>query len=184
MNGANTHSAQAEPSEWILRFADLVPRTGSVLDLACGGGRHVRWFLARGNRVTAVDRDLTGLDDLAPQDALRRLEADLEDASPWPLAGSRFDAIIVTNYLYRPLFPDLAAALAPGGLLLYETFARGNERYGRPRNPDFLLRPGELLDWLRGTEASRFRILGYEDLVIERPRPAAVQRIAATNEGR
>lgn len=150
-----------------------------MLDLACGSGRHVRWLLARGHRVTAVDRDLAGLADLLPQDALEPIEADLEDGGPWPLAGRRFEALVVTSYLYRPLLPELAACLAPGGLLLYETFAHGNERFGRPSNPDFLLRPGELLDWLRGTAASRFRILAYEDLVVERPRPAAVQRIAA-----
>ena len=179
MNSSAPHFCQGDPSEWVLRFAERVPRNGRVLDLACGGGRHSRWFLDRGNRVTAVDRDLAGLADLPSGGALERLEADLEDGSPWPLAGRRFEAVLVTNYLHRPLFPYLAQAVAPGGLLLYETFARGNERFGRPSNPDFLLRPGELLAWLHRTEADRFRIIAYEDLVVDRPRPAAVQRIAA-----
>lgn len=130
------------PSGWIARFAPQVRASGPVLDLACGGGRHARLFLARGHPVTALDRDLSGVADLAQAE---RLQADLEDGSPWPLAGRRFAAIVVVNYLHRPLFPLLAAALEPDGLLLYETFGLGQERYGRPKNPDFLLRPGELL---------------------------------------
>lgn len=173
------HSGRVTPSAWICRFAPLVPRAGPVLDLACGGGRHVRLFLARGHPVTAVDRDLSGLQDLV-QDlgtraGLERLEADLEDGRAFPLAGRRFAAVVVTNYLFRPLLPDLVAAVAPGGWLLYETFAAGNERFGKPSNPDFLLRPGELLEAVH----EHLRVVAYEDLEVTVPKPACVQRIAA-----
>jgi SAM-dependent methyltransferase len=162
-------------SEWIVRFAPLVPAGGSVLDLACGGGRHTRWFLERGHRVTAVDRDTGGLADLAGHDRLETLECDLEAGGPFPLAGRTFDGVVVTNYLHRPILADIVAAVAAGGVLLYETFAVGQERFGRPRNPDFLLRPGELLEAVRG----ELRVMAYEDLVFEDPDPRAVQRIAA-----
>jgi len=117
-----------------------------VLDVACGHGRHVRWLAAAGHRVTAVDRD-AGL--LAPLAGLARtVAADLE-AGPWPLAGERFDAVLVTNYLWRPLFPALLSCVTEGGLLIYETFASGQAALGRPRRPEFLLRPNELLERLR-----------------------------------
>jgi SAM-dependent methyltransferase len=127
-----------EPSAWVTRWAALVTR-GPVLDLASGSGRHARLFSTNGFEVTAVDR--------APQQipGVRFVQADLEDGAPWPFAGQRFGAIVVTNYLHRPLFPSIAAALDEGGALIYETFMLGNERYGRPSNPNFLLRPGELL---------------------------------------
>jgi len=163
---------------WIVRFAGLVVAGGPVLDVACGGGRHTRLFLARGHSVTAVDRDISALVDLGTRPDLQRLETDLEDGRPFPFANRKFAGIVVTNYLHRPLFPALIAALAPGGILLMETFTQGNERFGRPRNPDHLLHPGELLDAVRGA----LRVLAYEDLVVERPRPAAVQRICAQNE--
>ena len=151
-------------------------RPGShVLDLACGAGRHARLFLERGCRVLAVDRDVSALADLRDNPRLEVLEIDLERGSDYPLAGRLFDAVVVVNYLHRPRLADLVDSVAPGGLLLYETFAAGNERFGRPRNPDFLLRPGELLDAVRG----RLRVLAYEDLDIREPSPAAVQRIAA-----
>ncbi len=151
-------------------------RPGSqVLDLACGAGRHARLFLERGCRVLAVDRDVSALADLRDNPHLEVLEIDLERGSDYPLAGRLFDAVVVVNYLHRPRLADLVDSVAPGGLLLYETFAAGNERFGRPRNPDFLLRPGELLDAVRG----RLRVLAYEDLDIREPSPAAVQRIAA-----
>lgn len=142
------------PSAWIARFAPQVRTGGAVLDLACGAGRHARLFLDRGHPVVALDRDLAGVADLA---AAERIQADLEDGSPWPLQDRRFAAVVVTNYLHRPLFPLLAAALEPGGLLLYETFGLGQERYGRPKNPDYLLRPGELPAAFPG-----LRIVAYE----------------------
>ncbi len=180
---ANHRQGPQEPSPWVLRFAGRLPDGGPVLDLACGAGRHTRLFLARGHPVTAIDRDLTGVADLAgtPGGApgLETLEADLENGTPFPLAGRRFAGVVVTNYLYRPLFPALVAAVAPGGVLIYETFARGNENFGRPRNPDHLAKPGELLEAVRG----KLHILAYEDLIDETPKPAARQRLCAVNEG-
>lgn len=160
------------PSAWLQRFAPLVRSGGSVLDLACGSGRHCRLFLELRHPVTAVDRDVSRL---APHPNLEVIEADLESGAPFPTQRRQFDGVVVTNYLHRPLFPDLLASVAPEGLLLYETFARGNELFGRPSNPDFLLEPGELLEVVRG----KLRVLAYEDLIVDHPRPAAVQRIAA-----
>lgn len=163
------------PSPWVVRHLGLVPAGGRVLDLAAGGGRHTRLALERGYRVVAIDRDASALAAIAGAEAV---EHDLEAGAPWPLAG-HFDGIIVTNYLWRPLMPVLPGLLAPGGALVYETFARGQERFGRPSNPDFLLRPGELLDWVRG----RLRVAAYEDLEVAEPRPARLQRIVAVREG-
>lgn len=163
------------PSAWVQRFAPMVPAGGTVLDLACGGGRHLRLFLARGHPVVAVDRDLSGLKDLAGDPRLEAIAADLEDGRPWPLGDRRFAGVVVTKYLHRPLLPAIVAAVAPGGLLIYETFAVGNERFGRPRNPDFLLRPGELLDAVAG----QLDVVAYENLEVTDPRPAVIQRIAA-----
>lgn len=167
-------SAEA-PSPWIARFAGLVPAGGPVLDLACGRGRHARLFAGRGHPVTAVDRDREALAALADVAGITTLAADLEDGSPSPLTGSAFAGIVIANYLWRPLVPALLAVLAPGGALLWETFAAGNEAFGRPRNPDFLLRPGELLEIARGT----LTVVAFEDGRVDRPRPAIVQRIAA-----
>lgn len=155
----------------------MVRAGGSVLDLACGRGRHALFFADRGHRVDAVDRDPEAIAALAESGAVTALCADIE-AGPWPYPGRSFDAVVVTNYLHRPLFPLLMAALSPGGVLIYETFAQGNEVYGRPSNPDFLLRHGELLQL-----AGNARVLAYEDLVVESPRPAAVQRICAVSRG-
>jgi SAM-dependent methyltransferase len=146
-----------------------------VLDVACGGGRHTRWFADRGHPVTAVDRDLSGVVDLGGDPRVQLVERDLEDGSPWPFDGREFAAVVVTNYLHRPILADLIASVAPGGWLLYETFAAGNEQYGHPTNPDFLLRPGELLDTVRGM----LRVVAYEDVVVDTPRPAAIQHVAA-----
>ena len=167
------HSPDVSP--WVARFADLVPAGGRVLDVACGGGRHARFFLKQGHPVTAVDRDVSGLADLRDQPEVEIVEFDLEAGGPWPFAGRAFDGVVVTNYLYRPILADIVAAVAPGGVLIYETFARGHERFGRPSNPDFLLEPGELLEAVRG----ELRVVAYEDLVVEEPDPKAVQRIAA-----
>jgi SAM-dependent methyltransferase len=149
-----------------------------VLDLACGSGRHARLFLARGHPVTAVDIDVTGLADLEGRAGVELLRADLENA-PWPLEGRRFAGVVVANYLWRPLLPRIVASVAPldqgGGALIYETFAAGNERFGKPGNPDFLLRDGELLEAVRG----RLAVVAYECLEVAEPRPARVQRIAA-----
>jgi SAM-dependent methyltransferase len=163
------------PSAWVERWAALVRPGGVVLDVAAGTGRHARLLARMGFEVDAVDRDAALFADPPPN--VRRKQADLE-AAPWPYPGRRFDAIFVTNYLHRPLLPVLAESLEHGGLLVYETFARGNERFGKPSNPEFLLAPGELLEAVRG----KLRVLGYEDLAVDRPRPAAVQRIAARRE--
>lgn len=173
MTGNRPPGTDLPPSAWVARFLGGRP-PGQALDLAAGGGRHTRLLLDTGHRVVALDRDVAALTGLASP-RLEVIAADLEDGSPWPLPGRRFDVIVVTNYLHRPLFAALVAALAPGGLLIYETFAAGNERFGKPSNPDFLLRPGELLDRLRPP----LRVVAYEDLEIAEPRPAMVQRIAA-----
>ncbi len=162
------------PSAWVARFADLVPAGGTVLDVAAGGGRHTRLFLGRGHPVVAVDRTPTGMVDIAADPRLDLIEADIEDG-PWPLPGRRFAAIVVTNYLHRPLLPILADSLIDGGVLTYETFALGNEAYGRPSNPAFLLRPNELI----AAFAPHLTVLAYEHGVIQSPRLAVVQRIAA-----
>ncbi len=172
------HHGPSEPSAWVRRFARYVPAGGPVLDLACGAGRHVRLFLERGHPVTAVDLDLSGIADMIGRPGLETLEVDLEDGRPFPLAGRRFAGVVVTNYLYRPLFPALVAAVAPGGALIYETFARGNECFGRPRRPEHLMNPDELLEAVRG----QLRVLAYEDLIVKVPRPAAIQRICAVSE--
>ncbi|HZA39345.1 MAG TPA: class I SAM-dependent methyltransferase [Actinomycetota bacterium] len=163
-----------EPSKWVVRCASVIADGGEVLDVACGRGRHTRFFLERGHRVVAVDRDLSGVSDLAGHPRLEMIEADLEDGSPFPLESRQFAGVVVTNYLYRPLMPDLVAAVKNDGVLIYETYAAGNERFGRPTNPNFLLRPGELLEAVRG----HMHVVAYEDVVTEEPR-AAVQRICA-----
>ena len=177
-NRGRAHRDPAAPSPWIERFAGAVAPGRAVLDVAAGGGRHSRLFLRRGHAVTAIDIDIGGLGDLAGEPGAEIVEADLEDGGARALAGRRFAAVVVTDYLHRPLFPDLLACIEPGGLLLYETFAVGNEAFGRPRDPAFLLRPGELLDAVAG----RLRVLAYEDLIEARPRPAARQRICARSE--
>ncbi len=166
------------PSPWIIRFAPLI--TGEVLDIACGRGRHTRFFLGRGHPVTAIDRDLSGMADLQTHRGLEMYQIDLEaDATSGaennPLPGGAYGGVIVTNYLWRPLLPAIVAAVADDGVLLYETFAAGNETYGKPSNPDYLLEPGELLDAVGG----HLNVIAYEHGVIEAPRPAVVQRICA-----
>lgn len=165
------------PSPWIVRFAPLVPAAATVLDLACGSGRHTQLFLGRGHRVTAVDIDISGLDDLQGVPGLEVVRADLEYGSPWPLPGRSFGAVVVTNYLWRPLFPAIIDAVAPDGLLLYESFAVGNEALGQPRRPEFLLRPGELIDMVQG----RLQIVAYEHGRVDYPRAAIKQRLCAVN---
>ncbi len=173
------HLRMTEPSAWVTRFAPLAPEGGTVLDLACGGGRHTRYFLGLGFKVTAVDRDIHAVADLGSDPNARLIEADLEDGSPWPLAGHTFGAVVVTNYLFRPLFGRLLDSLAPGGVLIYETFARGNEAYSKPRNPDHLLRSGELLALTEG----RLQVIAYEHgICVTDCGPGVFQRIAAVND--
>jgi len=164
------------PSAWVARWADRVPVGGRVLDLACGRGRHARYFASRGHPVEAVDRDPDALASLAGVPGITTRRADLEEGA-WPYEREQFAGIVVANYLHRPLFPRLLEALLPGGVLIYETFAAGNERYGRPSSPAFLLQPGELLDVAR----KRLRVIAYEDLTVTEPKPACVQRICAVN---
>ncbi|MCB9878009.1 MAG: class I SAM-dependent methyltransferase [Planctomycetes bacterium] len=163
-----------EPNATIAAWADHVPAGVRVLDVAAGGGRHAQLFGARGCAVTAVDRDVAALRALAAP-SLEILEADLENA-PWPLPDRRFDAIVVVDYLWRPLLPTLAASLAPGGLLLYETFAAGNERFGRPRNPEFLLHDGELCDF---AATHGLEVLDYRSGAVGEPPRAVRQRLLA-----
>lgn len=165
------------PSPWVERFAPLIAPEGRVLDVAAGAGRHTRLLRRLGYRVVAVDRDVGGLADLAGDPLCEIAARDLEDGAAWALGGD-YDAIVVTNYLHRPLLPSLAEALAPGGLLLYETFALGNERFGKPSNPDFLLRPGELL-----AAFAALTPIAFEQGVADTPRPAVIQRLAATRGG-
>jgi SAM-dependent methyltransferase len=157
-----------------VRFADLIPPGGAVLDLACGGGRHTRFLLDRGHAVVAVDVDVSRISDLAGREDLEIICADLE-VDGWPVTGRRFDGIVVTNYLYRPLFPRLIESLARGGILIYETFAVGNERFGHPRNPDHLLRPNELI----AAFSDHLQVIAYEHGRVEKPYPAVVQRLCA-----
>jgi SAM-dependent methyltransferase len=174
------HAPGALPSPWIERFAALVAPGARVLDVACGHGRHARLFAARGCHVVAVDRDAAALAALAGEPRIEMRALDLETGRP-VLAGERFDAIVVVNYLHRPLLPELLAALADDGVLLYETFARGNEDYGRPTNPDFLLEPGELLRLIAG----RLVAVAFEQGHVSGPdRDAVIQRIVAVGPGR
>ena len=155
------------PSAWVEKWAPRVAR-GPVLDLACGGGRHSRFFRDLGFDVVAVDRERADLE------GIRFVQADLENGGPWPLAEQRFGAVVVTNYLHRPLFPHLRASLAAGGIVIYETFMAGNERFGRPSNPEFLLQPGELRSAFADLEE-----LGFEEGEVESPKRAMIQRICA-----
>lgn len=161
------------PSAWVCRFSSCIRPAGDVLDLACGRGRHARWLAAQGFRVEAVDRDAAALATLAGVTGIRVRAADLE-SGPWPYAGCRFDGIVVTNYLHRPLLPLIEGALAEGGVLIYETFMVGNERYGKPSNPDFLLRPQELLEIAR---AANLQVVAFEEGEVALPSPAVVQRV-------
>lgn len=172
MNSSRSGAAPATeaPSPWVLRWARLIA-LGPVLDVACGAGRHARWLAERGQAVTVVDREPQAI----PQ--VRFVQADLEGGRPWPFPGERFGGIVVTNYLHRPLLAHIGAALAPGGILIYETFMVGNERYGRPSNPEYLLRPGELLEAFAG-----LRVLAFEQGCVREPRPARVQRLCAVQQ--
>lgn len=161
------------PSSWVRRWSHLVPAGGSVLDVACGHGRHMRWFAQRGHAVTGVDRSAEALAVVA---ALGRgIQADIE-SGPWPLADETFDAVVVTNYLWRPLLPRIVASVASGGVLIYETFAVGNETVGKPSSPDFLLREGELLQ-----AVGALHVVAFEDGFCSAPE-RFVQRVVAVRK--
>jgi len=166
------------PSAWVVRHAALIPRTGAVLDLACGGGRHARWLAGQGWSVLAVDRDQQAISALSGVAGVTAVAMDLE-GSDWSLAGSRFAGVVVTNYLWRTRLTDVLALLAPGGVLIWETFMAGNAAYGKPSNPEFLLGPGELRAVAKaaGLREIAFRE-GYED----DPKPAMRQAICAVRE--
>ncbi len=161
-------------SAWVQRWSHLVPQTATVLDVACGSGRHVGWFVRRGAQVTGVDRDAAVIDALRAEAGIETelVVADIEQG-PWPLADRRFDVVLVTNYLWRPLLPTLVESVADGGLLIYETFADGHQAYGRPTNPNYLLRPGELLEVSNGLVT-----IAYEHGLLDDP-PRFIQRIVA-----
>ncbi len=178
LNTMDPHHSGNGASDWVVRFSPLIRPGGSVLDVACGTGRHLRWLAQQGHAVTGVDIDADKL--ASTKDLGEMVQADIEN-QPWPLMQGRthgqvprqFDAVVVTNYLWRPLFAQLLASLAPGGVLIYETFALGNARYGRPASPDFLLQPGELL-W----RCAALSVVAYEHGLLHEP-TRVVQRIAA-----
>ena len=162
------------PSEWVRRFAHLIPKGGRVIDVACGLGRHTRFLRDCGLEVVAIDRDAAAIETLRGLDRVETVVADIE-SGPWPYAEASFDAVVVTNYLWRPLMPQLITALRGDGVLIYETFALGNERFGKPSNPDFLLRRNELLEWT----APQLQLVAFEQGFVSQPKPASVQRICA-----
>ncbi len=174
----SSQRANATASAWVNHYLPGVKAQGHVLDLAAGRGRHTRHALSLGFSVTAIDRDISGLGDLAGQSNLSLQAYDLEAGGPFPTAPNTFDGVIVTNYLWRPILPDIIAAVDPQeGVLIYETFGLGNEAYGRPKNPDFLLKPGELCDAVSG----QLTVFSYQHIILEAPdRPKrVVSRICA-----
>lgn len=180
------HSLLDQPSPWVRRFAPLIA-AGEVLDLACGGGRHARFLAAMEHEVLAVDRDSAALTRAAGP-GIKTVQCDLESeaaekSAGWPFQRARFQGIVVTNYLHRPLFAALLDSLAPGGVLIYETFAIGNERFGKPSNPDFLLQRGELLNMAHVAPQEKFHVVAFEDGYVSAPKPAMVQRICLVKKG-
>lgn len=164
------HGTEA-PSQWVTRWTPLIPAKSRVLDLACGAGRHMRWLAEQGHQCIGVDRSAEALE--AAQAYGQVIEADVE-GGPWPFEGQQFDAVIVTNYLWRPLMPRILASLSPQGILIYETFALGHEKIGKPSRPEFLLKPGELLK-----TCAQLHVIAYEDGYLNQA-PKFVQRIVAT----
>ena len=183
MNPPSNPHFGLEPSPWVTRFAALIPAGARVLDVACGYGRHARLFAARGAVVEAVDRDAKALATLSGVAGIAIREADLE-AGAWPFDGERFDAVVVSHYLHRPLFPHLRAVLADDGALLYETFAVGNEAFGRPSNPDFLLRQDELLELAAAAPAPLTVVAFEQGLTQYGDAFAVLQRVAAVGPKR
>ena len=170
----SAHDAILSASPWVRRFAALAPKGGVILDLACGSGRHSELMASMGHEVLAVDQDVAAIQALN-NPLITAQCLDLEGVE-WPLAGSEFSAIVVTNYLYRPYLDELPQMLQKDGVLIYETFAQGNGDFGKPSNPNFLLNPGELL-----TFASRhgLKVVAFEDIYVDQPKPAMVQRLCA-----
>ena len=173
-----SHDAILDASPWVQRFSALIPKQGAVLDLACGSGRHAHYLADAGFSVTAVDRDLS-LFVVGNQSQITTQELNLE-LDTWPLEGRLFDGIVVTNYLYRPHLDRLPQMLAIGGVFIYETFAQGNKAFGKPSNPNFLLKTGELLAL---AQRHGLKVVAYEDIYQESPKPAMMQRICAVKAG-
>ena len=175
---AGAHGSEL-PSPWVQRWSHLVAPGGEVLDVACGYGRHARWFYERNHPLALVDRAQAAINSIAsiiPANACEAVVADIENG-PWPFAGRQFAAVVVTNYLWRPLFPTLLGSLQPGGVLIYETFTQGNETVGKPSRADFLLRPGELLEVCQA-----LRVVAFEEgfqQAADGSAPRFIQRIAA-----
>ena len=174
-NFVEKHAGFATPSAWVERWAELVPEGSEVLDLACGNGRHGRLFLERGHPCVFLDKNISALSDLGCNAAAEIIEADLEDGSAFPLAGRVFGGVVVTCYLHRPILQDIIAAVAPGGALIYETFAKGNEVYGHPAREAYLLEEGELLSAVAGQLTVRAYEHGYDEI----PKPGIRQRLCA-----
>ena len=175
---SNSYIPNIRPaSPWITRFGRLISK-GEILDLACGSGRHGRWFLQRGIQVTFLDRNIKGLDDISGSPGVEIILADIESELNLPITSRRFECVVVTNYLWRDILNDICRIVDHGGLLLYETFGAGNEKFGSPKNSDYLLKPGELLNIV----PSNFRIIGYEHGLRTEPSKAIIQRIAAVRE--
>ena len=175
----SSHSHEiGSPSPWVRRWAALIRPGGRVLDVACGHGRHLRYLSSLGFAVVGVDRDEAALGPLREISGVRIHVADIE-AEPWPFAPGEFDGVVVTNYLHRPLFPVLVGAMRSGGVLIYETFALGNERYGRPGNPEFLLRPDELLQSLEP-----LAVVAFEQGLVSAPKQSVIQRVCAVRSGK
>ena len=168
------HDPAPRASSWVQRYAPLIPKEGLVLDLACGSGRHTDLLVCLGHSVLAVDRDISVV-SARPSSQIDARALDLEGAT-WPLEGQLFSGIVVTNYLYRPYIDRLPEMLLEGGVLIYETFAHGNAQFGRPSNPDFLLNPGELLAFAAN---HGLKVLAYDDIYVEQPKPAMIQGICA-----
>ena len=172
------HDAQLNASPWVRRFASHIPKEGLVLDLACGAGRHATFLADMGYSVFAVDQDIALIkQNKSPLITSKAFNLELEE---WPLEGLEFSGIVVTNYLYRPHWDRLPSMLANGGVLIYETFALGNAQFGKPSNPNFLLKTGELLALAARHD---LKVIAYEDIYIDEPKPAMVQRLCALKEG-
>lgn len=165
----------AKPSPWVERFLSGVRKDGGILDVACGGGRHMRLALEKGYTVTGIDRDVSQLEDIAGRKDVGLIEADLETGAPFPLKGMEYDGVIVTDYFWRPILPDIVGCVAGDGVLIYETFALGHERHGKPSNPDFLAKNNELLEAV----LPELVVVAYEHGLRQGTHPKIVQRIAA-----